>query len=172
MPTNVERLATLEEKVDNVAKDVGEIKKSLENLDTRFASKLTQTIVYGLCAMVLVLFFKVVIEAPVTKEPQQTVTITTQNPDGTTTTRIVPVTGNANSAYRSDTPSGDTGASQSGSSTTPSGNSSQAPQNASPQAASPQPQAPAPQSQPQQPQQQPNSLTSTVRGILDAVIPF
>lgn len=55
-----ERLARLETKVDNIDNSITKLDKRMSEFissaEQRFASKLTEKIVYGLCALILVAF--------------------------------------------------------------------------------------------------------------------
>jgi phage-related minor tail protein len=61
----VQRLAKLEEKVDGMREDVTEIKDILKNLDGRYASKLTEIIVYGLVSLIVLTVFGAIITSHV-----------------------------------------------------------------------------------------------------------
>ncbi len=57
----VERLTRVEQKVDDIRDDIGEIKDILKNLDKRYASKVTERIVYGLVGMIVVAVFSALV---------------------------------------------------------------------------------------------------------------
>jgi hypothetical protein len=85
-----ERLVRVETKVDNLTEKLDDF---IATAPKMYASKLSEKIVYTLCGVILMAVVGVFIIRPLGNS-QQNVTITTQNPDGTTTTRVVPLKGN------------------------------------------------------------------------------
>jgi cytoskeletal protein RodZ len=112
MPTEVERLARVEEKVDSVVADVAEIKDTLKSLSKDLVTQRefwpVKALVFGFAGLLLVAIVTFAFVNPLTKSSNQTVTITTQNPDGTTTTKTVPAASAPQVVAPSQTPSSTT----------------------------------------------------------------
>lgn len=66
-PTETERLTRVEEKVDGIREDIADIKDAIKNMDNKFASKLTEIIVYGLCGLILIAVVVALIALVVTR---------------------------------------------------------------------------------------------------------
>jgi hypothetical protein len=96
MPTQIERLARVEEKVDTVATKVDGLNEKfdglIEKLDGRYTAKWIGDAVKVGFGLILIAVLGLFVLDPLKRwaAPVQTVTITTQNPDGTTTSKSVP----------------------------------------------------------------------------------
>lgn len=100
-----ERLARVEQAVEDVRDDVGEVKADVKDIkasmanfanqilaetDKRYAPRLAGVIIFAFCGLILISAVTIAIINPFKQAARQTTTVITHNPDGTTTTQTLP----------------------------------------------------------------------------------